>query len=94
MQYTTLGKTGLVVSRLAFGAMTFGTGQLVPGVTNSIDQTVADQMVGRVLDAGINLFDTADAYTNGESEIMLGKALGDRRDQVVIATKVGFRLPR
>ncbi|MBD1863105.1 MULTISPECIES: aldo/keto reductase [Trichocoleus] len=92
MQYTTLGKTGLVVSRLAFGAMTFGTGQLVPGVTNSIDQTLADQMVGRVLDAGINLFDTADAYTNGESEIMLGKALGDRRDQVVIATKVGFRL--
>ncbi|MBD2097765.1 aldo/keto reductase [Trichocoleus sp. FACHB-591] len=92
MQYTTLGKTGLVVSRLAFGAMTFGTGQLVPGVTNNIDQTAADQMVGRVLDAGINLFDTADAYTNGESEIMLGKALGDRRDQVVIATKVGFRL--
>src|SRR6476646_5267720 len=92
MQYTTLGKTGLVVSRLAFGAMTFGTGQLVPGVTNNIDQTVADQMVGRVLDAGINLFDTADAYTNGESEIMLGKALGDRRAQVVIATKVGFRL--
>lgn len=92
MQYTTLGKTGLVVSRLAFGAMTFGTGQLVPGVTNSIDQTVADQMVGRVLDAGVNLFDTADAYTNGESEIMLGKALSDRRDQVVIATKVGFRL--
>ena len=92
MQYTTLGHTGLVVSRLAFGAMTFGTGQLVPGVTNNIDQTGADQMVGRVLDAGINLFDTADAYTNGESEIILGKALGNRRHEVVIATKVGFRL--
>ncbi|MEP0914451.1 aldo/keto reductase [Leptolyngbya sp. GB1-A1] len=91
MQYTTLGKTGLVISRLSFGAMTFGEGQLVPGVTNSIDQTIADQMVGRVIDAGINLFDTADAYTNGQSEIMLGKALANRRDEVIIATKSGFR---
>ncbi|MBE9108159.1 aldo/keto reductase [Nodosilinea sp. LEGE 07298] len=91
MQYTTLGKTGLVVSRLSFGAMTFGEGQLVPGVTNSIDQAMADQMIGRVIDAGINLFDTADAYTNGQSEIMLGKALANRRDEVIIATKSGFR---
>jgi len=91
MQYTTLGKTGLVVSRLSFGAMTFGEGQLVPGVTNRIDQAIADQMVGRVMDAGINLFDTADAYTNGQSEIMLGKALANRRDEVIIATKSGFR---
>lgn len=92
MQYTTLGHTGLVVSRLAFGAMTFGTGDLVPGVTNNIDQTGADQMVSRALDAGINLFDTADAYTGGQSEIMLGKALGNRRHEVAIATKLGFRL--
>ncbi|MEH2325218.1 MAG: aldo/keto reductase [Nostoc sp.] len=91
MQYTTLGHTGLVVSRLAFGAMTFGEGQLVPGVTNNIDQSIADQMVDRALDAGINLFDTADAYTNGQSEIILGKALSDRRNQAIIATKVGFR---
>jgi len=49
-------------------------------------------MVGRVLDAGINLFDTADAYTQGQSEIMLGKALGNHRNNVAIATKVGFRL--
>lgn len=91
MQYTTLGHTGLVVSRLAFGAMTFGEGQLVPGVTNNIDQNMADQMVNRALDAGINLFDTADAYTGGQSEIMLGKALASRRHEAVIATKVGFR---
>jgi len=91
MQYTTLGQTGLVVSRLAFGAMTFGVGELVPGVSNNIDQTAADQMVGRALDAGINLFDTADAYTSGQSETMLGKALAQRRHGVVIATKVGFR---
>lgn len=58
MQYTTLGQTGLVVSRLAFGAMTFGIGELVPGVSNNTDQSAADQMVGRALDAGINLFDS------------------------------------
>lgn len=75
MKYTTLGKTGLVISRLSFGAMTFGEGQLVPGVTNDTNQTTADQMIGRVLEAGINLFDTADAYTNGQSEVILGKAL-------------------
>lgn len=91
MQYTTLGHTGLVVSRLAFGAMTFGEGQLVPGVMNQIDQSIANQMIDQALEAGINLFDTADAYTNGQSEIMLGQALGDRRDQAIIATKVGFR---
>lgn len=92
MQYTTLGHTGLVVSRLAFGAMTFGTGELVAGIQNNIDQTTADQMVNRVLDAGINLFDTADVYTGGQSEIILGKALGNRRHEAIIATKVGFRL--
>ena len=91
MEYTTLGSTGLVVSRLAFGAMTFGTGELMPGITNNIDQTVADQMVGRALEAGINLFDTADAYRRGDSEIILGKALSQRRHEAVIATKVGFR---
>lgn len=94
MQYATLGNTGLVVSRLAFGAMTFGTGELVPGISNNIDQAAADRMVGRALDVGINLFDTADAYTEGESEIILGKALGKRRDEVAIATKVGFRVSK
>lgn len=54
-------------------------------------QATADEMVDRALDAGITLFDTADAYTNGQSEIMLGKALGRRRDEAIIATKVGFR---
>jgi aryl-alcohol dehydrogenase-like predicted oxidoreductase len=76
---------------LAFGAMTFGEGELVPGVVNRINQTQADEMVNRCLDAGINLFDTADAYTGGQSEIVLGKALGAKRKDVVIATKVGFR---
>ena len=91
MQYATLGHSGLLVSRLAFGAMTFGTGTMVPGVKNRIDQGEADRMVARALDAGVTLFDTADAYVGGESEIMLGKALGSRRGDVVISTKVGFR---
>ncbi len=91
MKYTTLGKSGLVVSRLSFGAMTFGEGQLVPGVTNQIGQQVANDMVAKVLDAGINLFDTADVYTGGESEIILGKALAGKRNDVIIATKCGFR---
>lgn len=92
MQYAPLGKTGLVVSRLAFGSMTFGVSEFIPGVRNHIDQALADQMVGRAMDAGVNLFDSADAYCGGESEAMLGKALAGKRDQVVISTKVGHRM--
>ncbi len=91
MRYATLGGSGLVVSRLSFGAMTFGQGELVPGVINALDQGQADHMIGRCLEAGITLFDTADAYRAGESEILLGRALGARRGEVVIATKAGFR---
>lgn len=91
MKYIQLGNSGLVVSRLSFGAMTFGEGELVPGLVNNLGQTQANEMVARALDAGINLFDTADAYTGGQSETILGQALGSKRDQVIIATKCGFR---
>src|SRR5262249_47027842 len=91
MQYNTLGKSGLLVSRLAFGAMTFGTGEGALGSIFKVDQKLADQLVGKALDAGINFFNTADAYAGGESERMLGKALGARRKDAVITTKVGFR---
>jgi aryl-alcohol dehydrogenase-like predicted oxidoreductase len=91
MRYTNFGGTGLIVSRLAFGAMTFGQGTLVGELKNNIDQDLADQMVGMCLDAGINFFDTADMYTSGQSEMMLGKALKGKRDDVIIATKCGFR---
>ena len=91
MQHTILGSTGVTVSRFAFGAMTFGNGTLVPGVENDIGQSAANDMVALCLDYGVNLFDTADAYTSGQSEIMLGKALGKRRSEVLIATKFGFR---
>ncbi len=91
MQYAALGKTGLVVSRLAFGAMTFGQGTLVGELKTRIGQAQATRMVKAALDAGINFFDTADMYTAGQSETMLGKALGKRRPEVVLATKCGFR---
>jgi aryl-alcohol dehydrogenase-like predicted oxidoreductase len=91
MQYNTLGKTGLVVSRLALGAMTFGTGEGALGSIFKVDQGLADRFAGAALDAGINFFNTADAYAGGESERMLGKALGARRKDAIITTKVGFR---
>lgn len=91
MQYSRLGNSGLIVSRLAFGAMTFGTGQGPFAAVSKVDATLADQMIGKTLDAGINHFNTADGYTGGQSEEMLGKALGTRRKDVVISTKAGFR---
>jgi aryl-alcohol dehydrogenase-like predicted oxidoreductase len=91
MQFTRLGDTGLIVSRLAFGAMTFGSPESPMAAVAKLDQAAADSLIGSSLDAGINFFNTADAYSGGQSETMLGKALGPRRKDVVIATKVGFR---
>jgi aryl-alcohol dehydrogenase-like predicted oxidoreductase len=92
MQYTRLGNTGLVVSRLAFGAMTFTAGNKDLASIYKVGAALADELVGQALGAGINFFDTADAYANGESETLLGAALKSKRDQVVVATKVGFRV--
>jgi aryl-alcohol dehydrogenase-like predicted oxidoreductase len=90
MQYRTLGQTGLVVSRFAFGAMTFTQGNRDLSLF-AVEQRDADAMVGAAIEAGVNLFDTSDNYAAGESEMVLGRALASRRDDVVIATKVGFR---
>jgi len=92
MQYNMLGDTGLIVSRLAFGAMTFGSakGTVFEGISK-VDQKLANELVARALDAGVNHFNTADVYTGGQSEEFLAKALGDRRKDVVISTKVAFR---
>ncbi|HMA94578.1 MAG TPA: aldo/keto reductase [Polyangiaceae bacterium] len=89
MQYKRLGNSGLIVSRLAFGTMTFGTGN-IPSVYK-VDEERAKGLIDRALEAGINLFDTADAYADGQSEVMLGKLLGVRRKDVIVATKVGMR---
>lgn len=91
MQYATLGATGLIVSRMAFGAMTFTSGNADLTAVAKVGGEVADQLVGRAREAGITFFDTADGYAGGESETLLGRALRPHRDEVVIATKVGFR---
>lgn len=80
MEQRTLGGTGITVSVLGFGAMNLGA-------WGGVDQDAANALVGEALDAGITLFDTADAYSFGESETLLGKALGPRRDDIVLATK-------
>lgn len=83
MQYRTLGKTGIQVSPFALGAMMLGT----DGRIGNGDEQDSIRIVHRALDAGINLIDTADRYSQGGSETLLGKALKGRRDDVVLATK-------
>ncbi|XVV15672.1 aldo/keto reductase [Actinoplanes sp. CA-131856] len=85
MIYRTLGRTGIKVSPYALGAMMFGR---AAGVGNP-DHDEAVRIVHRALDAGINVIDTADVYSYGESEEVVGQALQGRRDRVVIATKFG-----
>jgi aryl-alcohol dehydrogenase-like predicted oxidoreductase len=91
MQHARLGNSGLVVSRLAFGVMTFGHDQGKMGAVWKTGQEDANALVARSIDAGINFFDTADSYASGQSEVMLGKALGLRRKDVILSTKIGFR---
>ncbi|MBZ5565130.1 MAG: aldo/keto reductase [Acidobacteriia bacterium] len=79
MEYRTLSKTDLKVSRISFGVMTFGA---------QTDEATALRMVDRCLDAGINFFDTANVYNQGAAETILGRALRGRRERVVMATKV------
>jgi aryl-alcohol dehydrogenase-like predicted oxidoreductase len=86
-----MGDTGLIVSRLAFGAMTFGSSGGIFAAVSKVGETLADELVNKALDAGVNFFNSADVYTEGQSEQMLGKALGSKRKDVVIATKTGFR---
>jgi aryl-alcohol dehydrogenase-like predicted oxidoreductase len=91
MRYRLFGRTGLYVSELCFGAMTFG-GKGFWEVVGKTAQDEADRLVGLALDGGINFFDTADVYSEGESEKILGKALGPRRKDIVLATKVRGRV--
>ena len=91
MNYRPLGRTGLRISELCFGTMTFG-GEGFYKVIGSTAQAQADRLVGMCLDEGINFFDTADTYSGGLSEQILGKALGARRQDVVVATKVRGRV--
>ena len=91
MQMRNLGESGLFVSELCFGAMTFGGTDGLWGKVGRLDQEDADALVKVALDAGINLFDTANVYARGRSEEILGRSLrnlGVSRRDVVIATKV------
>lgn len=92
MKYRVLADTGVFVSELCLGAMTFGGRGQMWETIGGLDQKAVDEMVGRALDAGINFIDTADVYSTGESETMLGKALKGRRSDVVLATKVRGRM--
>ena len=83
MQYRTLGRTGVQVSSLVLGAMNFGA----LGRTSQDEVTA---IVDAALEGGINLIDTADRYSNGESEEMVGKAIAGRRDDIVLATKAAM----
>jgi aryl-alcohol dehydrogenase-like predicted oxidoreductase len=91
MNYRELADTGVFVSELCLGTMTFGGRGQIWEVIGGIDQQSVDALVNRALDAGINFVDTANVYSAGESETMLGKALGSRRHEVVLATKVRGR---
>jgi aryl-alcohol dehydrogenase-like predicted oxidoreductase len=93
MKYRELADTGVFVSELCLGAMTFGGSnvQIWQSIAG-LEQTTVDDIVSRALDAGINFIDTANVYSAGQSEIMVGKALGARRKDVVLATKVRGRM--
>lgn len=89
MQYANLGRTGLKVSRICLGMMTYGSPQWRPWV---LDEEAARPFVRRAVELGINFFDTANMYSNGASEILTGKLVKEclRREEAVIATKVYF----
>jgi aryl-alcohol dehydrogenase (NADP+) len=89
MNYVNLGRAGLKVSRLCLGAMTYGTPEWRPWV---LDEAASRPFIARALEHGINFFDTADMYSRGVSEQVLGRALRELtdRDQVVVATKAFY----
>ena len=89
MKFKKLGDTGVFVSQICLGAMTFGSKWEAIG---ALQQKEADSLVHRSLDAGVNFFDTADVYSVGDSEEILGKSLAATRQDVVIATKVRGRM--
>ena len=91
MKFRPLADTGVFVSELCLGAMTFGGRGQMWEVIGGLDQVAVDALVHRALDGGINFIDTADVYSAGESEVMVGKAIEGRRHDVVLATKVRGR---
>jgi aryl-alcohol dehydrogenase-like predicted oxidoreductase len=92
MEYRQLGRSGLKVPALSFGTATFGGSGAFFERWGDTDVAAAKRLVDICLDAGVNFFDTADVYSAGQSEEVLGAALKGRRDSVLISTKATFRL--
>src|SRR3954468_17780553 len=92
MEYRQLGYSGLKVPVLSFGTATFGGGTEFFRAWGTTDVQEATRLVDICLEAGINLFDTADVYSDGVAEEILGKAIEGRRNQVLVATKASFRM--
>jgi len=91
MEYRYLGRSGFKVPVLSFGTGTFGGQGKLFGAWGNTDVDGARRLIDICLDAGLNLFDTADVYSNGAAESILGAAIKGRRDQVLISTKATFR---
>ncbi|MBX3072748.1 aldo/keto reductase [Candidatus Obscuribacterales bacterium] len=92
MEFRQLGGSGLKVPVLSFGAATFGGGGELFKAWGDSDVKEATRLVDLCLDAGVNFFDTADIYSRGMSEEILGKAIGKRRDKTLISTKATFKM--
>jgi len=92
MQYRQLGTTGVFVSQLCLGTMTFGEGSAGPSPMGNLNLTDVERIVDEAIGGGINFVDTADVYSSGNSEALVGEALKGRRNKVVLATKVSSRV--
>jgi len=90
MEYRPLGGSGLKVSALSFGAATFGGANEFFKAWGNTDVAEATRLIDICLEAGVNLLDTADGYSNGRSEEILGKALSGKRERSLISTKAYF----
>ena len=90
MNYTKLGNTGLDVSPICLGAMSFGTAENWVHNPWALNEEDSRKVIKKALDLGVNFFDTANVYAFGNSERILGKALNDfaKRDEIVVATKI------
>jgi aryl-alcohol dehydrogenase-like predicted oxidoreductase len=95
MRYRPLGRTGQFVSEICLGTMTFHGGSSFWQAIGKLDQSSSNALVSRALEAGLNFIDTANVYSEGQSEVQLGQALRDlsvKREDVIIATKVRSRM--
>ena len=95
MKYNQLGRSGLFVSEICLGTMTFSGENFFGGVIGTLDQKASTKLVERSVAAGVNFLDTADGYSAGQSEVMTGQAIRDlglKRSEIVLATKVFARM--